>query len=50
MVENAILYKKAEALLMMGEKDQALAIVKQILDVDEDDENALAIRAKIIGL
>jgi tetratricopeptide (TPR) repeat protein len=49
IIGNSILYKKAEALLLMGEKDQALAIVKQILDENEDDENAQAIREKIVG-
>ena len=50
MVGNSILYKKAEALLLAGEKDQALDIVKRILDEDEDDEKALSIREKINSL
>jgi tetratricopeptide (TPR) repeat protein len=47
MAENPMLYKKAEALLQLGEKDKALAIVEQILDENEEDEKALSIRGKI---
>jgi len=46
-VGNPILYKKAEALLLLGDKEQALVMVNQILDENKDDEKALEIRASI---
>jgi len=46
-VGNAILYKKAEALILLGDKDQALAISTQLLAEDPDDEIALEIKNKI---
>lgn len=49
MTGNAILYKKAEALLLLGEKDKALAIAKQLLAENEEDENARAIRDAIVN-
>ena len=39
-----ILYKKAEAFLLLGEKEQALAIVDQILAENEGDEKAMEIK------
>jgi tetratricopeptide (TPR) repeat protein len=48
-VENSILQKKAGALLLQGEKDQALVIVDQILDINEEDEKALDMKKKITG-
>lgn len=48
-VENSILQKKAEALLLLGDKDQALVTVDQILDINEEDEKALDMKKKITG-
>lgn len=46
-VGSPILYKKAEALLLTGDRETALAIVSQILDEDEADETALQIKNRI---
>ncbi|MBN2763438.1 MAG: hypothetical protein JXR41_10130 [Bacteroidales bacterium] len=46
-VGNPILYKKAEALLLTGEKEQALAIVDTILNENQEDEKALEIKGRI---
>ncbi len=46
-VGNPILYKKAEARLLAGEQEAALAIVSQILEEDDADETALQIKNKI---
>ncbi|MBN1416401.1 MAG: hypothetical protein JW973_14960 [Bacteroidales bacterium] len=46
-VGNAIFHKKAEAFLLIGEKEQALAIVNHILDENKDDKEALEIKSKI---
>ena len=46
-VGKPILYKKAEALLLMGEKEQALAIVNQILNEEKDDKQATEIKNRI---
>jgi|GEM_PF-5091894 tetratricopeptide (TPR) repeat protein len=43
-----ILYKKAEAFLLRNEKEQALAIVSEILKENEEDERALEIRKRIV--
>ena len=45
---NAILHKKAEALILAGRKDEALAISDQILANIPDDEIALEIKNKAI--
>ena len=41
---NNILYKKAEALLLLGEKEKALDIANQILNEDDGDEKAIEIK------
>jgi tetratricopeptide (TPR) repeat protein len=46
-VGNSILYKKAEAFLLLGEKELALAIVSKMLNENEDDEKALEIKNRI---
>jgi tetratricopeptide (TPR) repeat protein len=46
-VESAILQKKSEALLLLGDKKQALVAVNQLLDINEEDEKALEIKKKI---
>lgn len=46
-VGNAILYKKAEALILLGDNDQALAIATRLLSEDPDDEIALELKNKI---
>ncbi|MBN1144732.1 MAG: hypothetical protein JXA72_09915 [Bacteroidales bacterium] len=46
-VGNPILYKKAEARLLAGDQEAALAIVSQILEEDEADETALQLKNKI---
>lgn len=46
-VGNPILYKKAEARLLAGDQEAALAIVSQILGEDEADETALQLKNKI---
>jgi len=45
---NTILYKKAEALLLLGEKDKALAIAKQLLEENEEDEKAREIQERLV--
>ncbi len=47
MVGNPILYKKAEALILLGDNDQALAIATQLLSENPDDEKALEIKNRI---
>jgi tetratricopeptide (TPR) repeat protein len=47
MPDNNILYKKAEAFILLGEKDNARAILKQLLEENEDDEKARAIQETI---
>ncbi len=46
-VGNPILYKKAEAFLLQDEKEQALAIISEMLKENEEDERALEIRKRI---
>ena len=46
-VGNPILHKKAEARLLAGDRETALAIVSQILEKDNTDETALEIKNKI---
>jgi tetratricopeptide (TPR) repeat protein len=48
-VGNPILYKKAEALILLGEKDKAADIAGQILSEDPGDEQAAEIRNRITG-
>lgn len=45
---NAILHKKAEALIMAGRKDEALAITDQILKDIPEDEIAIELKNKAI--
>ncbi len=44
-----IMHKKIEALAKMGEKEQALTIIDQILKINEDDEMAQVLRDKIMN-
>ncbi|MBN2813051.1 MAG: tetratricopeptide repeat protein [Bacteroidales bacterium] len=46
-VGPALLYKKAEALLLSGEKDQASVIVKLLLDENAQDEKALELKGML---
>ena len=45
---TAILHKKAEALIMAGRKDEALAITEQILADLPEDEIAIDLKNKAI--
>lgn len=46
-VGNAIHYKKAEALILLGDNDQALAIATRLLTEDPEDETALEIKNRL---
>ncbi len=46
-VGPALLYKKAEALLLSGEKDQSSLIVNQLLDENPQDETALELKSRL---
>ncbi len=48
-IGNSALCKKAEALLLAGEKEQALALAEAILKEYPDDEKAMGIKGRISG-
>lgn len=43
----SVLYKKAEAFILTGQNDQALAIVNQLLEENKEDKQALEIKNRI---
>jgi hypothetical protein len=46
-IENNILRKKAEALLLLNQKDLALSIITQLLEENAEDEEAIELLEKI---